>query len=109
MLRAMTRRFVDLLTPFRELMYYHPDLHGNFSIKSVLPAMFPDDADADYHQLEVQDGRMAMNEYARLEQIEDAEERERLRAALLAYCRLDTLAMVKIWQALQELTAALKK
>ena len=109
LLRAMTPRFIDLLTPFRELMYYHPDFHGNFSIKSVLPAMFPDDADADYQQLEVQDGRMAMNEYARLAQIEDADERKQLRAALLAYCRLDTLAMVKIWQALQDLAAIPEK
>jgi len=102
-LQAMTNRFLDLLTPFRGLMYYHPDFNGDFSIKSVLPAMFPQDAGADYHQLEVQDGRMAMNEYARLAQLTDADQRHQLRAALLAYCRLDTLAMVKIWQTLEQL------
>jgi hypothetical protein len=101
----MTGRFLDLLTPFRGLMYYHPDFNGDFSIKSILPAMFPRDADADYRQLAVQDGRMAMNEYARLAQLTDAGQRRQLRAALLAYCRLDTLAMVKIWQALEQLAS----
>jgi hypothetical protein len=104
-LQAMTDRFLDLLTPFRGLMYYHPDFNGDFSIKSILPAMFPRDADADYRQLAVQDGRMAMNEYARLAQLTDAGQRRQLRAALLAYCRLDTLAMVKIWQALEQLAS----
>ena len=99
-LRAMVNRFIDLLTPLRGLMYYHPDFNGDFSIKSVLPAMFPHDADADYKALEVQDGRMAMNLYAGLNAIEDASERERNKAALLAYCRLDTLAMVKVWREL---------
>jgi len=105
-LQAMTARFLDLLTPFRSLMYYHPDFNGNFSIKSILPAMFAHDEDADYQALAIRDGRTAMNEYARLAQLEDTGQRQELRAALLAYCRLDTLAMVKIWQALEQLASA---
>ena len=105
-LRSMTGRFIDLLTPFRGLMYYHPDFNGKFSIKSTLPAMFPDDPEADYHQLEVQDGRMAMSVYAGLAQITDPDERHRTREALRAYCRLDTLAMVKVWQQLAALVDA---
>jgi len=99
-LRMMTPRFIDLLIPFRGLMYYHPDFNGSFSIKSILPAMFPQDEEADYQQLEIQDGRMAMSVYAGLAQIEDDAERDHTRESLLAYCRLDTLAMVKIWQRL---------
>ena len=105
-LRPLTPRFIDLLTPFRGLMYYHPDFNGKFSIKSILPAMFPDDPTADYHQLEVQDGRMAMSVYASLAQMNDADERQQARAALRAYCRLDTLAMVRIWQRLAALVDA---
>ena len=102
-LRALTGRFIDLLTPFRGSMYYHPDFNGKFSIKSILPAMFPDDPEADYHQLDVQDGRMAMSIYANLAQMDDTDKRHRTREALRAYCHLDTLAMVKIWQQLAEL------
>ena len=65
--------------------------------------MFPGDEEADYHRLEVQDGRMAMSVYASLALINDAAERHRRRASLLAYCRLDTLAMVRIWQRLATL------
>ena len=103
-LRTLAPRFIDLLTPFRELMYYHPDFNGNFSIKSILPAMFPDDSDADYKALEVQDGRMAMSVYAGLIGMEDASQRGRTRAALLAYCKLDTLAMVRVWRELARQT-----
>jgi hypothetical protein len=103
-LRPLTGRFIDLLTPFRGLMYYHPDFNGKFSIKSILPAMFPDDPEADYRQLEVQDGRMAMSVYASLAQMDDADERHRTRAALRAYCRLDTLAMVRVWQQLARIS-----
>ena len=105
-LRPMTSRFIDLLTPFRRLMYYHPDFNGKFSIKSILPAMFPGDPEADYQQLDVQDGRMAMSVYASLAQMDDADERHQTREALRAYCRLDTLAMVRIWQQLATLVDA---
>jgi hypothetical protein len=102
-LRIMTPRFIDLLTPFRGLMVYYPNFNGSFSIKSILPAMFPGDEEADYQLLEIQDGRMAMSVYAGLTQINDDAERNQIRESLLAYCRLDTLAMVKIWQRLATL------
>jgi hypothetical protein len=63
----------------------------------------PADEEADYQRLEVQDRRMAISVYAGLAQIDDAAERDHTRESLLAYCRLDTLAMVKIWQRLATL------
>jgi len=98
----MINRFIDLIMPFRGLMYYHPDFNGSFKLKSVLPAMFPDDEDASYKNLDIQDGEMAMASYARLDKVDDIEEKKRIREALLAYCELDTLAMVKIWRKLQD-------
>ena len=76
---------------------------GDFSIKSVLPAMFAHDEELNYSGLAVADGRTAMTVYASLARLDDEVERRRIRAALRAYCRLDTLAMVRIWQALAEL------
>ena len=35
-------------------MYYHPDFNGSLSIKSVLPARFPDDAALDNKGLDIQ-------------------------------------------------------
>jgi len=101
-LLAMVDRFIDLLTPFRELMFYHPNFNGTFSLKSVLPAMFPDDDELDYKKLDVQDGMMAMGIYANLHKVENPKEKQAFRESLLAYCKLDTLAMVKIWQRLND-------
>lgn len=94
-------RFVDLIDPFRQLGYYHPDFNGSFSIKSILPAMFPNDAELDYKKLEIQNGGMAMDVFANLHRIEDRVQVEKIRKDLLAYCHLDTLAMVRIYQKLR--------
>ena len=102
-LTAMDDRFIDLLKPFQQLMYYHPDFNGSFSIKSVLPAMFPNDAALDYKALDIQAGDMASMIYADLDRIDDANERQKTREALLEYCKLDTLAMVMIWQELRNI------
>lgn len=102
-LLALVPRFVDLIVPFRKLGYYHPDFNGSFSIKSVLPAMCPNDAELDYKQLGIQNGAMAMDTFANLHLLKDAEQRQQIRQDLLAYCRLDTLAMVRIWQQLEAL------
>jgi len=103
-LLAMDDRFIDLLKPFQQLMYYHPDFNGSFSIKSVLPALFPDDEALDYKALDIQAGDMASMIYAGLDNVDDASERQKIREALLEYCKLDTLAMVMIWQELRKIT-----
>ena len=103
---AMGDRFIDLLRPFQQLMYYHPDFNGSFSIKSVLPALFPNDAALDYKALDIQAGDMASMIYDSLDRIDDANERRKIRESLLVYCKLDTLAMVMIWQELGRIARA---
>ncbi len=101
-LLELNERFVDLIVPFRRRGYYHPDFNGSFSLKSVLPALFPDDAELDYKKLEIQNGGMAMDTFSNLHLLKDPTQREKIRANLLAYCKLDTLAMVRIWEKLKE-------
>jgi hypothetical protein len=74
---------------------------GSFSIKRVLPSLFPDDLALDYHNLEggVQNGSDAMNIFPKI-QFMEPNEQEAARKGLLQYCCLDTFAMVKIWEAL---------
>ena len=43
----------DLLDPFQAGNYYNRAMGGSFSIKSVLPAIFPNDPELNYHNLEV--------------------------------------------------------
>ena len=90
----------DLLVPFQTGCYYNRAMGGSFSIKSVLPALFPDDPALDYHNLEgVHHGGEAMALFPKIKDM-PPEEQEKARHNLLKYCELDTFAMVKVWQAL---------
>ena len=92
----------DLMVPFKERYYYSKNMYGSFSIKYVLPALFPDDPSLDYHNLEdIHNGSEAMNSYANLSDLEKGQQ-EKIRHSLLKYCELDTYAMVKIWEKLNE-------
>ena len=95
---------LDLLDPFRKGYYYVPAMGGSFSIKSVLPALFPEDPELNYHNLDarVQNGGDAMTIFPRIQQM-PPEEAAACREALLRYCELDTWAMVKIWQKLKKM------
>lgn len=93
----------DLLDPFAAGYYYLPSMGGSFSIKRVLPSLFPDDPTLDYHNLEggVQNGSDAMNIFPKI-QFMEPEEQQKTRKALLEYCCPDTFAMVKIWEELRD-------
>lgn len=89
--------------PFQKQYYYSEALEGSYSIKYVLPAMCPDDPELDYHSLDgIHNGSEAMTAFADL-QNHTPEEIATIRRNLLAYCRLDTLAMVKILEKLCEM------
>ena len=91
-----------LLDVFRDGFVYDRAMGGSLSIKSVLPALFPDNPDLNYHNLnDVHNGGEAMAAFLSLRGMEK-NERDNLRASLLAYCKLDTLAMVLLWQRLRE-------
>ena len=94
---------VDLLVPFQKGDYYLPSMGGSFSIKRVLPSLFPDDPSLDYHNLEgdVHNGSEAMNIFPKIQYM-TPEEQKKTRQALLDYCCLDTFAMVKVWEKLRE-------
>lgn len=94
---------LDLMIPFYKREYYTKEMKGSYSIKYVLPALFPDDPSLNYHNLDgVHNGGEAMNAFKNLVNYSD-EERFELRKNLLEYCKLDTFAMVKIWQKLNEI------
>jgi Domain of unknown function(DUF2779) len=85
-------RVVDLMVPFRKKQYYHPDFNESYSIKKVLPVLVPE---LNYSALEIQDGGSASLIYSELKNQNEGIQKEQ-RKNLLEYCKLDTLAMVKI-------------
>ena len=92
----------DLMIPFQNKDYYHPNMKGSYSIKYVLPSLVPEFENA-YKELDlIHNGGEAMEAFANLSKIEDVELKQRYRDSLLEYCKLDTLAMVKVLEKLKE-------
>ena len=95
-LRAIVARLFDLHRVVRRT-YYHPDFRGSFSLKDVLPVLSPDSG---YDDLAIADGLTAAALYVRAVETADEAQRRQLFDDLRAYCERDTLAMVKLRQAL---------
>ena len=94
----------DLIIPFDKRYYYSKNMRGSSSIKQVLPALFPNDPELDYHNLDlIQNGSDAMNSFRNLENL-TIEEQKYVRERLLKYCYLDTYAMVKIYKKLRDVS-----
>jgi hypothetical protein len=99
----ITARIDDLLPVVRDHVY-HPKFGGSFSLKSVLPALVPG---MDYDGLEIADGGTASSQLEAMLLHGDAlprKEKARVREALLRYCEMDTMAMVKLLSQLRELS-----
>ena len=93
---------VDIMVPFFNQDYYVKEMGGRWSIKVVLPALFPNDPSLDYHNLkQVHKGDEASDAFLSLPN-KTKEEQEELRKNMLEYCKLDTFAMVKIYEKLRE-------
>ena len=97
------KRYKDPLTLFQDGYYYTAAMGNKFSIKSVLPALYPDDPGLDYHNLEgsVKNGTQAMTAILKAKEVSD-EERAQIEQDLITYCELDTFAVVKVLKKLYE-------
>jgi hypothetical protein len=91
-------RTEDLL-PITRRAYYHPSQKGSWSIKAVLPALAPELSYADLDGVKHGgDAQLAWMLAANA----DSKEREKIADQLREYCKLDTLAMARIVDALLE-------
>ncbi len=96
-------RVLDLMPLFEKKQVYDRRMRGSYSLKNVLPALFPDDPELDYRNLTgVHQGQEAADAFIRLGSLQ-GEEKEELRSEMLRYCALDTFAMVKIVGKLRKL------
>lgn len=90
-------RVVDLMNPFSEKHYYTPDVRGSYFIKKVLPALVPQ---LSYKGLNIAQGGDASLAFENLYNETDKTIINQTRKDLLDYCKLDTLAMVRILEKL---------
>jgi len=97
--RRKTGRLQDLMIPFEKGHYYRREMGGSYSIKAVLPAILGYDPYAELTL--IKHGGDAMDAFPTLHK-KPQEEIDEIRQALLAYCELDTQAMVWVLEALYE-------
>jgi hypothetical protein len=90
----------DLMIPFQKKDVYRWEMEGSHSLKGVLPVIVPE---LTYEGMEVSEGAMASNAWLSTWELDDSEEIQKTRNALLEYCKLDTLAMVEILKKLREM------
>jgi CRISPR/Cas system-associated exonuclease Cas4 (RecB family) len=113
-IKALGNTFPDLTTELHNLSerivdlekiisrdFYHPDFRGSTSIKRTLPVLVPD---LSYEDMEIADGFSAMAAFSYLARgrYKKEKEIETIKRNLLEYCRLDTLAMVKMHEYLEK-------
>jgi hypothetical protein len=90
----------DLMNIFAKQSYIHPDFHGKYSIKKVLPVL----CGKTYDDMEIGNGAEAMNTWNRLVTTEvDQIERDRIEKLMKVYCGQDTESMYDIWKVLVKL------
>jgi hypothetical protein len=96
-LESIVTRLWDLEDIFKA-HYKHPAFRGSTSIKNVLPTLIPT---LSYKTLAIQRGDHAQAAWDEMILCPDPVQKTQAIAHLKAYCHLDTLAMVEIYQALQ--------
>ena len=104
-LLAVRDNMVDLIVPFRNGSCYAAAQNGSFSIKAVLPALFPDDPDLNYRSLEgVHDGAQASRRSPSWRGWSLTPHAGRARTSCGIASSIP-LAMVRIWQWLEDAVA----
>ena len=98
-INAIICRLKDLMLPFQKKWYYTPEMRGSYSIKAVLPALVPS---LSYDNLDIKDGGSASTIFMQMVNGTYDGDYEKIKADLLAYCKLDTWAMVEILNRLKE-------
>lgn len=97
-------RVIDLIDPFKYGWFVDKDFFGSSSIKKVLPVLAPD---LSYEALDVQDGESAKQLWMDVVlHGKQADQRQKVFADLRTYCSLDTMAMVRIFDVLNDLESS---
>jgi len=97
-LLGLVERTIDLEDIFKG-GYVDIAFGGSTSIKKVLPVIVPD---LTYEGLTVANGTDAMVAFVEMISMAPGAKRNKLRDEMLSYCKLDTLAMLRIFEKMEE-------
>ncbi|APV44731.1 hypothetical protein Dform_01407 [Dehalogenimonas formicexedens] len=100
-IETVIARMADLIIPFRNFHYYHPEQRGSASLKHVLPSV----TGIRYEGMNIAEGQTASLKFmsAAFGGLSD-DERTKIFEDLLEYCGQDTYGMVRIVEELWKLT-----
>jgi len=99
-LHSINDRIFDLMEIFSKQYYVHPDFKGSCSIKKVLPVLV---SQLSHSNLEgIQEGGIA-SLYWFKHIFNNSQKKDNTIKNLLEYCKLDTFAMVAIYQELKKI------
>jgi hypothetical protein len=99
---ALNSRMADLMIPFSNGYYIDYKFGGSASIKNVLPVLVPE---LSYKELGIQEGGSAQRSWMDSVLYEKRSDKDQVLKDLEEYCKLDTLAMVEIFNFLTRLVA----
>jgi hypothetical protein len=101
-LHAICDRMIDLMLPFKNGHYHTKSMKGSYSIKYVLPALVPE---LSYADLTIKEGGTASQTFLSMVNGSFEGDSVQTRKALLAYCEMDTFAMVKLLDVLYSVSS----
>ena len=97
-LEGVSNRTIDLEDIFKD-GYVDIKFGGSTSIKKVLPVIVPE---LNYDSLAITSGTDAMKAFKEMLEMPDGKKKKELRNQMLKYCKLDTLAMVRIFKEIEK-------
>jgi hypothetical protein len=89
----------DLYELFRKGYVHKLTRDNSLSLKSLLPAYFPNDPELNYKSNSISEGMLASNTWRSLEKVADKEE---VIKSLKNYCKIDTLGLLKLFNHFNE-------
>lgn len=97
-IKSLKNKIVDLAEPIKKGYYYHPEMKGNFSLKSIAPLINQEES---FNSLDIQSGISAMFMYESLLE-KNIIEAEHIKQQLIDYCELDSLITYQLYQFFKE-------
>jgi hypothetical protein len=98
-MKQLNERVVDLMIPFSSGWFVDKDFFGSASIKKVFPVLISELA---YEALNIKEGGTASRTWKEtFLDGKNQEQKDQIVKDLLAYCGLDTLAMVQLFEFLR--------
>ncbi len=93
-INALKQKIIDIAEPIQKANYYHPNMQGNFTLKSIAPIL---NSEFDFNALSIQSGITAMYIYESLLLQTNIFEAQQIKEQLIEYCEMDALVTLAFY------------